>query len=88
MTALKTYLDRKNNYASIFGGKALTLTNATDLQIIADSIDSDLSPENLTCDGELPRNIVQARYKELTMAAKELQKLDPSVKIYEFYTGE
>jgi hypothetical protein len=31
---------------------------------------------------------VQARYKELTMAAKELQKLDPSVKIYEFYTGE
>jgi len=88
MSALKTYLDRKNIYASIFGGKALTLTNATDRQRIADSIDSDLSPENLTCDGELPRNIVQARYKELTMAAKELQKLDPSVKIYEFYTGE
>jgi len=88
MSALKTYLDRKNTYASIFGGKALTLTNATDRQRIADSIDSDLSPENLTCDGELPRNIVQARYTELTMAAKELQKLDPSVKIYELYTGE
>jgi len=88
MSALKTYLDRKNIYVTIYGGKALTLANATDRQRIANSIDSDLSPENLTCDGELPRNIVQARYKELTMAAKELQKLDPSVKIYELYTGE
>jgi hypothetical protein len=43
-----------------------------------------LSPENLTCDGELPRSLVQARYKELTNAARELQKLDPSVKFYEF----
>ena len=84
MSALKTYLDRKNTYASIFGGKALTLTNATDRQRIADSIDSDLSPENLTCDGELPRNVVQAKYNELTAAARQLKQLDPSVKFYEF----
>jgi hypothetical protein len=84
MKALKAYLDRKNAYATIFGAKALTLDNATDRQKIADSIDSDLSPENLTCDGELPRSLVQSRYKELTAAAKELQKLDPSVKFYEF----
>jgi hypothetical protein len=84
MSALKTYLDRKNAYATIFGAKALTLDNATDRQKIADSIDCDLSPENLTCDGELPRSIVQARYNELTKAARELQKLDPKVKFYEF----
>ena len=84
MSALKTYLVRKNAYATIFGAKELTLTNATDRQKITDSIDSDLSPENLTCDGELPRSLVQKRYKELTMAARELQKLDPSVKFYEF----
>jgi hypothetical protein len=60
------------------------LQNAADRQSIADSIDSDLSPENLTCDGELSRSQVQARYKTLTKAAKELQKLDPSVKFYEF----
>ena len=84
MSALNTYLVRKNAYATIFGAKALTLDSATDRQKIADSIDSDLSPENLTCDGELPRSLVQKRYKELTMAAKELQKLDPSVKFYEF----
>jgi hypothetical protein len=85
MSALKSYLDRKNAYATIFGAKALTLNSAVDRQKIADSIDCDLSPENLTCDGELPRSLVQKRYKELTMAARELQKLDPSVKFYEFH---
>jgi hypothetical protein len=84
MKTLKAYLVRKNAYATIFGAKELTLDNATDRQKIADSIDSDLSPENLTCDGELPRSLVQARYNELTKAARELQKLDPSVKFYEF----
>jgi hypothetical protein len=84
MKALKAYLVRKNAYATIFGAKELTLDSAADRQKIADSIDSDLSPENLTCDGELPRSLVQSRYNELTKAARELQKLDPSVKFYEF----
>jgi len=84
MSVLKKYLDRKNAYATIFGAKALTLDNASDRQKIADSIDSDLSPENLTCDGELPRSVVQSRYNELMTAAKQLKKLDPSVKFYEF----
>ena len=83
MSALKQYLDRKNAYATIFGAKQLSLQNATNRQKIADSIDCDLSPENLTCDGELPRSLVQARYKELTNAARELKQLDPSVKFYE-----
>jgi hypothetical protein len=84
MKALTTYLNRKNAYATIFGAKALTLDSATDRQKIADSIDSDLSPEMLTCDGELPRSMVQARYKELIAAAKQLKKLDPSVTFYEY----
>jgi hypothetical protein len=84
MKALQKYLVRKNAYGTIFGAKELTLATAADRQKIADSIDSDLSPENLTCDGELPRSHVQARYNELTAAARELQKLDPSVKFYEF----
>ena len=84
MSALKTYLDRKNAYGTIFGAKELSLKNASDRQKIADSIDSDLSPENLTCDGELPRSMVQARYKELMSAAKQLKKLDPSVTFYEY----
>jgi len=43
-----------------------------------------LSPENLTCDGELPRAEVNRRYKELMTAAKQLKKLDPSVTFYEY----
>ncbi len=82
--SLTAYVDRKNSFAKIFGSRQLSLQNAADRQAIADSIESDLSPENLTCDGELSRTQVQARYKALTKAAKELQKLDPSVKFYEF----
>ena len=82
--SLTAYVDRKNSFAKIFGSRQLSLQNAVDRQAIADSIDADLSPENLTCDGELSRSQVQARYKALTKAAKELQKLDPSVKFYEF----
>ena len=88
MKQLNAYVAKKNQWNAIFKSTQYSLENPVDRQRLADCIDSDLSPENLTCDGELPRNIVQARYKELTMAAKELQKLDPSVKIYELYTGE
>jgi len=84
MSALTAYLDRKNSFAKIFGQKELSLQVAADRQRIADSIDSDLSPENLSCDGELPRGQVQARFKQLTAAAMELKRLDPSVKFYEF----
>jgi hypothetical protein len=84
MSALNTYLDRKNAFAKMFGQRAMSLQNAADRQRIADNIDSELSPENLTCDGELSRSQVQTRYRALTAAAKELQKLDPSVKFYEF----
>lgn len=82
MSALTTYLDRKNSFAAVFGRKPLSLQNASDRQRIAESIDSELSPENLTCDGELPRSAVQARYNELVRAANELIKLDPTVAQY------
>jgi hypothetical protein len=79
---LQKYLDRKNQWNAIFGGRALVI--GQDNQRIADMIDSELSPENLTCDGELSRSQVNARYRELTGAAEELRRLDPTVKFYEF----
>jgi hypothetical protein len=88
MSALTTYLDHKNSFAKIFGRKVLSLQNSRDRQAIANMIDSELSPENLSCDGELSHSQVNARYRQLTSAAKQLLKLDPSVKIYELYTGE
>jgi hypothetical protein len=84
MKALQEYVAQKNAWGKLFGSRPLDLSNAQDRQKIADSIDSELSPENLSCDGELSRSQVQARYTKLTRVAKELQKLDANVKFYEF----
>lgn len=84
MKELKEYVIQKNMWNILFDKKGLSLTSAKDRQRIADMIDSDLSPENLTCDGELPRGTVIARHKQLTKVAKQLLALDPSVKFYEY----
>lgn len=84
IATIEQYVDGINRWGALFGNKPLSLLNAKDRQKIADRIDADLSPENLTCDGELPRNQVQQRYQFLTRAARELQSIDPSVTFYEF----
>ena len=85
VSALTSYVDRKNSFGKLFNSKftQLSLQVAADRQRIANMIDAELSPENLTCDGELPAAEVRARYNELMQAARELQKLDPAVKFYE-----
>mgnify|MGYP000137400470 CR=1 FL=1 len=86
MKALQKYIDQKNHWNSIFKGPQYEITTHSGRQKVADMIDSALSPENLTCDGELPRAEVNRRYKELMTAAKQLKQLDPSVKFYEYET--
>jgi hypothetical protein len=84
IATIEQYVERKNAFAKLFGTAPLSLLKAEDRQKIADSIDAELSPENLTCDGELSRSQVQARYQFLTRAAQELQSIDPSVTFYEY----
>lgn len=84
MSALLNFVKQRNQFNSVFGIKALDLTVAEDRKRIAEIIDSALSPENLTCDGELPRSQVQSRYQFLTRCAQELRSIDPSVTFYEF----
>ena len=90
MKALQTYIDNKNKYQALFRGQRTEalyeVTTAAGRLRVAGMIDSDLSPENLSCDGELPRAVVNRRYRELTAAAKDLIKLDPSMSqhMYEF----
>jgi hypothetical protein len=86
MKTLENFLKQKNHWNSFFKGPQYTLNSAADRQRVADMIDSALSPENLTCDGELPRAEVNRRYKELMTAAKQLKKFDPEVKFYEYET--
>lgn len=86
IATLEAYVEAENKWAAIFNKnyKPLSLLNKADRQKIADSIDARLSPENLTCDGELSRAQVNARYRNLTRCAQELMSIDPSVKFYEF----
>ena len=86
MSALKKFIVQKNHWNSFFKGEQYEITTAQGRQRVADMIDNCLSPENLTCDGELSRAEVQRRYKELMTAAKQLKQLDPSVKFYEYET--
>ena len=83
MSALTDYVEQKNRWNAIFGKAPLSLAIAADRQRIADMIEGDLSPENLTCDGELSRSAVQSKYRQLTTAAKQLQQVDPDIKFYE-----
>lgn len=86
MKALQEFVAQKNHWNSFFNGKQYEITSKFGRQEVANMIDAALSPENLTCDGELSRTEVNRRYKELMTAAKQLKKLDPSVKFYEWET--
>jgi DNA-binding transcriptional ArsR family regulator len=81
VSELTAFVDRKNAFS--FGGKLLSLQSATDRQTIAELIDSELSPENLSCDGEVSMTEVRRKLKTLTKAGTQLLKLDPSVKMWE-----
>ena len=84
MRALQAFVEQKNHWNSFFKGEQYEIQTAKGRQRVADMIDAALSPENLTCDGELPRAEVNRRYKELMTAAKQLKKLDPAVTFYEY----
>lgn len=90
MRALTTFIDNKNRYAALFKGQRTEplyeVQTAAGRLRVAKMIDCALSPENLSCDGELSRAEVNRRYRELTAAARDLVKLDPSMAqhMYEF----
>jgi hypothetical protein len=83
ISTLEVYVERKNQWRAIFKDRPLSLLNAQDRQTIANSIDSDLSPENLTCDGELRGSAVRDKMNYLTRCAEELISIDASVTFYE-----
>jgi len=83
ISTLEQYVEQKNKWRAIFNQKPLSLLNSQDRQAIANSIDSELSPENLTCDGELRGAQVRDKFRYLTRCAEELISIDPSVTFYE-----
>ncbi len=75
MRTLIKFVESHNGWRGIFGDAPITfpLTQkvVTDL---TETIDNSLSPENLTCDGEMSPAMVRARAKLLNGAATDLAK--------------
>ena len=90
MKALNTLIAQENQWSSIFNSKfvAYEVSTAQGRQRVAKMIDAKLSPENLSCDGELSRAEVNRRFRALTSAAQDLLKLDPSMAQFMYEFGE
>jgi hypothetical protein len=90
MKALQAYIEQKNRWNAIFKGEQFEVKSASGRKRIAQSLDADLSPENLTCDGEVRGVELRKKQDYLNQCVTELIRLDPSVKesFYEYYTGE
>jgi hypothetical protein len=90
MKALNALIKLENNWSSMFNPKfvAYEVATAAGRERVAKMIDAKLSPENLSCDGELPRAEVNRRYRALTSAAQDLVNLDPSMAQFMYEFGE
>jgi len=84
ISTLEAWVNRQNQFNRVFNGRSLSLLNAKDRQRIAEMLDAALSPENLSCDGELAPIEVNRRFRELTRCVDQLRSIDPSVVIYEY----
>jgi len=83
-TNLTRFITEHNSWAGVISGVKLNTNTDQSRQQIASEIDSALSPENLSCDGELAVTQVRERYQFLTRAARELKLMDPGVTFYEY----
>ena len=77
MKNLTEYVERLNAMNRIFKRPTIDLDNLTDdmAQDIFNSLDGDLSPENLHCDGEISAAQARKKAKLFYAAANELMAL-------------
>jgi hypothetical protein len=83
MNHLAAYIDLLNSSARIFGGETYNIRNLDHAAAarLFQRLDGDMSPENLTCDGELDRATVQqraARYRGAIAALKKMGFVQPA----------
>ena len=81
---LEAFVEQENRWMAELGAQPLSLLRAKDRQHIAEIIDARLSPENLSCDGELSRAETNRRYRNLARCAEELLSIDPTVTFCEY----
>ena len=74
MKNLEAYVEQQNKWNAIFGRGAMNFPlNQSNVNDLMNSIGSELSPENLHCDGEAPKAYVRSKLAELTRVQKELE---------------
>jgi hypothetical protein len=75
MKNLEAYVEQKNAWNKIFSIESinfpLSQANANELM---NMIGSELSPENLHCDGEASITHVRAKAKQLNLVSKQLEQ--------------
>ena len=73
MRALTAYIERKNSWAKIFKGAQITFPlTQKNVDDLIDSLNGDLSPENLHCDGEISASEARTKYQFLKTVADDL----------------
>ena len=77
MKNLTAFVARRNLNVRPFGGKQLDVNRLTpaDSAQLLDDLDAALSPENLSCDGELRGRALQQKSSALNGALRELRSL-------------
>jgi hypothetical protein len=77
MLHLKKYIDQKNVWRRFAGKSELQLEaiNLAEANDLFRSLGADLSPENLTCDGELRGRALQEKAAMLKGAVKDLERM-------------
>jgi hypothetical protein len=75
MKNLKAYVESKNQWNAIFSTPAMTFPlSQTNVDSLMDGIGSELSPENLCCDGEASVTHVRAKARQLNSVRKDLEQ--------------
>jgi hypothetical protein len=75
MKNLQDYIDRRNQWNSFFPNSK-TITFPLDQNTVNDlarSLDGDLSPENLHCDGEISQAEAQRKYNYYGRVIRDLE---------------
>jgi len=69
------YLEQRLKYNQIWNKSAKMPETETEFKAWFSQIESDLSPENLHCDGEISRTAAMKKYRALNAEWKQLEKL-------------
>jgi len=74
MRSLKRYIETRNHWNGIFGKGSITFPlSQQNIQELAESLDSELSPENLHCDGEISHSEAMAKGNRLMNIVYDLE---------------